>query len=98
MTLEIILTILGSIISSIFAYHKYLMSILDKKMDKEDCGKQQELLTEKRNNLELLITERTKTIFEQQKAMREDIGIIKEYITRNKITRIGTIQSLFFLL
>lgn len=82
MTLEVILTILGSIISSIFAYHKYLMGILDKKMDREDCGKQQELLTEKRNNLELLITERTKTIFEQQKAMREDIGIIKEYITR----------------
>lgn len=82
MSLEEILTILGTVISGIFAYHKYLMKLLDKKMDREDCGKQQELLTEKRNNLELLITERTKTIFEQQKAMREDIGIIKEYITR----------------
>lgn len=81
MTLELILTILGSIISSIFAYHKYLMSILDKKMDREDCGKQQELLTEKRHNLELLITERTKTIFEQQKEMREDLRVIKEFIT-----------------
>lgn len=80
MTAEIILTILGAIVSSIFTYHKYLMKLLDKKMDKEDCGKQQELLAEKRNNLELLITERTKTIFEQQKAMREDIRIIKEHI------------------
>lgn len=81
MTLEVILTILGSIISSIFAYHRYLMSLLDKKMDREDCEKQQELLTEKRNNLELLITERTKTIFEQQKEMREDLRVIKEIIT-----------------
>lgn len=74
------ITVSITIIGGIFAYHRYLMSLLDKKMDREDCGKQQELLTEKRNNLELLITERTKTIFEQQKAMREDIGIIKEYI------------------
>ena len=77
---ELYLKILGGIITSFFAYHKYMITLLDKKMDKEDCKIQQELLAEKRNNLELLITERTKTIFEQQKAMREDIGIIKEYI------------------
>lgn len=79
---ELYLKILGGIVGAFFTYHKYVMTLLDKKMNKDDCKIQQELLAEKRNNLELLITERTKTIFEQQKAMREDIGIIKEYITR----------------
>ena len=68
----------SSFIAAMFAYHKYVMRQLDKKMDREDCGRQQELLTEKRNNLELLITERTKTIFEQQKEIKDDLKIIKE--------------------
>lgn len=78
---ELYLKILGGIITSFIAYHRYMITLLDKKMNKDDCKIQQELLAEKRNNLELLITERTKTIFEQQKEMKEDIRIIKEYIT-----------------
>lgn len=68
----------SSFIAILIAYHKYIMKQLNKKMDREDCGRQQELLTEKRNNLELLITERTKTIFEQQKEIKNDLKIIKE--------------------
>lgn len=78
---ELYLKILGGIITSFIAYHRYMIKLLDKKMNKDDCKIQQQLLAEKRNNLELLITERTKTIFEQQKEMKEDIRIIKEYIT-----------------
>lgn len=78
---ELYLKILGGIITSFIAYHRYMITLLDKKMNKDDCKIQQQLLAEKRNNLELLITERTKTIFEQQKEMKEDIRIIKEYIT-----------------
>ena len=78
---ELYLKILGGIITSFITYHRYMIKLLDKKMNKDDCKIQQQLLAEKRNNLELLITERTKTIFEQQKEMKEDIRIIKEYIT-----------------
>lgn len=79
--ITVLITVIGGMITSFIAYHRYMITLLDKKMDKDDCKIQQELLAKKRNNLELLITERTKTIFEQQKAMREDIRIIKEYIT-----------------
>lgn len=68
----------SSFIAVLIAYHKYITKQLNKKMDREDCGRQQELLTEKRNNLELLITERTKTIFKQQQEIKEDLNIIKE--------------------
>lgn len=75
--------IVSSVIGILTAYHKYLMKQLNKKMDREDCKRQQELLAEKRNNLEILITERTKTIFEQQKEIKEDLRIIKEKIVQN---------------
>ena len=52
--------IVPSIITSLIAYHKYLMRLLEKKMDKDDCGRQQEILAEKRNNLEILFEERLK--------------------------------------
>lgn len=70
--------IISSFIAILIAYHKYIVKQLEKKMDKEDCGKQQQLLAEKRNALELLITERTKTIFKQQQEIKEDLNIIKE--------------------
>lgn len=66
--------------SFIFGYHKYLMKQLDKKIDKENCIRQQELLSEKRATLEILIEERTRTQFNQLKEIREDLKIIKEKI------------------
>lgn len=75
--------IVPSIITSLIAYHKYLMRLLEKKMDKDDCGRQQEILAEKRNNLEILFEERTKTQFKQLNEIRDDLKIIKEYIAKN---------------
>ena len=88
MTIEIevifkFLGLLATIGSSLFAYHKYIMSELNKKVDKDDCGRQQELLAEKRNNLEILFEERTKTQFNQLKEIREDLKIIKEHFSKN---------------
>ena len=74
--------IVPSIITSLIAYHKYLMRLLEKKMDKDDCGRQQEILAEKREKLETLIEERTKTQFNQLKDIKEDLKIIKEHITK----------------
>lgn len=76
-------TIISSVVAILFAYHKYLMKQLEKKVDKEDCVKQQELLAEKRSKLETLIEERTKTQFNQLKDIKEDLKIIKEHITKN---------------
>ncbi|WP_300389610.1 hypothetical protein [Fusobacterium sp.] len=75
---ELYAKIIGAVVTAIVAYHKYIMMLLNKKVDKEDCVQQQRLLAEKRNNLELLITERTKTIFKQQQEIKEDLKIIKE--------------------
>lgn len=72
--------LLATIGSSLFAYHKYIMSELNKKVDKDDCGKQQELLAEKRLNIEIMLEERTKTIFKKQEEIKEDLKIIKEHI------------------
>lgn len=76
-------TIISSVVAILFAYHKYLMKQLEKKVDKEDCVKQQEILAEKRSKLETLIEERTKTQFNQLKDIKEDLKIIKEHITKN---------------
>lgn len=75
--------IISSVIAILFGYHKYLMKQLEKKVDKEDCVRQQELLAEKRSKLETLIEERTKTQFNQLKDIKEDLKIIKEHITKN---------------
>ncbi len=81
--LELYLKIITTVGGIFVAYHKFIMSELNKKMDRDDCARQQEILAEKRNNLEILITERTKTIFEQQKEIKEDLRIIKEKIVQN---------------
>ena len=88
MTIEVevifkFLGLLATIGSSLFGYHKYIMSELNKKVDKDDCGRQQEILAEKRNNLEFLFEERTKTQFKQLNEIRDDLKIIKEYIAKN---------------
>lgn len=77
---DIYYKVVSSFVFFIFAYHKYLMKQLEKKVDKEDCIRQQELLSEKRANLEILIEERTKTQFNQLKEIKEDLKIIKEKI------------------
>ena len=55
-----------SVIAGVLAaYHKYLMKQLEKKMDINDCSKQQKNLKE-RSRIEAIVDERTKTIFKQQ--------------------------------
>ena len=72
-----------SVIAGVLAaYHKYLMKQLEKKMDINDCSKQQKNLKE-RSRIEAIVDERTKTIFKQQKEIHDDLRIIKEYILKN---------------
>lgn len=81
--LELYLKIITTVAGIFVAYHKFIMSEINKKMDRDDCGRQQEILAEKRGNLETLIEERTKTQFKQLNEIREDLKIIKEYIAKN---------------
>lgn len=78
--LELYLKIITTVAGIFVAYHKFIMSEINKKMDKEDCGKQQEILAEKRLNIEIILEERTKTIFKKQEEIQEDLKIIKEHI------------------
>lgn len=80
--LELYLKIITTVGGIFVAYHKFIMSELNKKMDRDDCARQQEILAEKRGNLETLIEERTKTQFNQLKDIKEDLKIIKEHITK----------------
>lgn len=80
--LELYLKIITTVAGIFFAYHKFIMSELNKKVDKEDCGRQQELLAEKRLNIEILVEERTKTIFKKQEEIQDDLKIIKEHIIK----------------
>ena len=80
--LELYLKVITTVAGIFFAYHKFIMSELNKKVDKEDCGRQQELLAEKRLNIEILVEERTKTIFKKQEEIQDDLKIIKEHIIK----------------
>ena len=55
---------------------------LEKKMDINDCSKQQEILLKERSRIEAIVDERTKTIFKQRKEIYDDLRIIKEYILK----------------
>lgn len=81
--LELYLKIITTVAGIFVAYHKFIMSEINKKMDRDDCGKQQEILAEKRLNIEIMFEERTKTIFKKQEEIQEDLKIIKEHITKN---------------
>ncbi len=78
--LELYLKIITTVAGIFVAYHKFIMSEINKKMDRDDCGKQQEILAEKRLNIEIMFEERTKTIFKKQEEIQEDLKIIKEHI------------------
>ena len=78
--LELYLKIITTVAGIFVAYHKFIMSEINKKMDRDDCGKQQEILAEKRLNIEIILEERTKTIFKKQEEIQEDLKIIKEHI------------------
>ena len=80
--LELYLKIITTVAGIFVAYHKFIMSEINKKMDRDDCGKQQEILAEKRLNIEIILEERTKTIFKKQEEIQEDLKIIKEHITK----------------
>ena len=80
---ELFLKIIGAVVTGFLGYHRYMISLLNKKMDKDDCGRQQEILAEKRLNIEIILEERTKTIFKKQEEIQEDLKIIKEHITKN---------------
>ena len=81
--LELYLKIITTVAGIFVAYHKFIMSEINKKMDRDDCGKQQEILAEKRLNIEIMFEERTKTIFKKQEEIQEDLKIIKEHITKS---------------
>lgn len=78
--LELYLKVITTVAGIFVAYHKFIMSEINKKMDRDDCGKQQEILAEKRLNIEIMFEERTKTIFKKQEEIQEDLKIIKEHI------------------
>ena len=78
---DIYFKIFSVIAGVLAAYHKYLMKQLEKKMDINDCSKQQKNLKE-RSRIEAIVDERTKTIFKQQKEIHDDLRIIKEYILK----------------
>ena len=80
---DIYFKIFSVIAGVLAAYHKYLMKQLEKKMDINDCSKQQEILLKERSRIEAIVDERTKTIFKQQKEIHDDLRIIKEYILKN---------------
>ena len=80
---EVYIKIATVVVSAFLGYHRYMISLLNKKMDKEDCARQQEILAEKRLNIEIILEERTKTIFKKQEEIQEDLKIIKEHITKS---------------
>lgn len=80
--LELYLKVITTVAGIFIAYHKFIMSEINKKMDRDDCGKQQEILAEKRLNIEIMFEERTKTIFKKQEEIQEDLKIIKEHIIK----------------
>lgn len=78
---DIYFKIFSVIAGVLAAYHKYLIKQLEKKMDINDCSKQQKNLKE-RSRIEAIVDERTKTIFKQQKETHDSLRIIKEYILK----------------
>ena len=78
---DIYFKIFSVIAGVLAAYHKYLMKQLEKKMDINDCSKQQKNLKE-RSRIEAIVDERIKTIFKQQKETHDSLRIIKEYILK----------------
>lgn len=80
--LLLLLKFLSTLFIPMVAYHRYLMAQLDKKMDKELCNAQQKLILEKRDKLQQMVEERTRTIFNQQSEIKEDLKIIKEHLLK----------------
>lgn len=80
--LMLFLKFISALFVPLVAYHKYLMAQLDKKMDKDLCNAQQKLILEKRDKLQQMVEERTRTIFNQQSEIKEDLKIIKEYLLK----------------
>lgn len=76
------LKFISALFVPLVAYHKYLMTQLDKKMDKDLCNAQQKLILEKRDKLQQMVEERTRTIFNQQSEIKEDLKIIKEHLLK----------------
>ncbi len=80
--LMLLLKFLSTLFIPMLAYHKYLMAQIDKKMDKDLCNAQQKIILEKRDKLQQMVEERTRTIFNQQSEIKEDLKIIKEYLLK----------------
>lgn len=83
-----ILKLIGALITSFFAFYKYLNSQLAKKMDKEELEKIKEEL-EKNFSRELnYIKENNKNIqnsfVEKLDDIKEDMTIIKNFLLNNK--------------
>ena len=74
---EIYLKIIGMIAAAFFAYHKFIMAQLDKKVDKDSCQKE----TEYRDKLQ---KESNKTVYNILAEVKEELKDIKNYILKNK--------------
>ena len=78
--LELYLKIITTVAGIFVAYHKFIMSEINKKMDRDDCENSKKYWQKKRLNIEIMFEERTKTIFKKQEEIQEDLKIIKEHI------------------
>lgn len=71
--LELFLKIAGTI----FAYHKYITTQLDKKVDKEDCKTTHKYTQQLRE-------ESTKTLFKNIGEIKDKLKIIEEHLLSHK--------------
>lgn len=79
-SLELVLKFFGILLtvgSSIFGYHKYIMTQLEKKVDKTVCDHTHMYIKEIRE-------ENTKTLFNAIKKIEERLGRIEEHLLNNK--------------
>lgn len=75
--IEINLKIIGMIVTTFFAYHKFIMSQLEKKVNKNFHQKE----TEYRERLQ---KESNKTVYNILAEVKEELKDIKNYILQNK--------------
>ena len=74
---ELFLKIAGTVAGAIFAYHKYITTQLDKKVDKEDCQTTHKYTQQ-------LKEESTKTLFKNIGEIKDKPKIIEEHLLSHK--------------
>ena len=69
--LELYLKIITTVAGIFVAYHKFIMSEINKKMTEMIAEKQQEILAEKRLNIEIMFEERTRLYLKNKKKFKK---------------------------